>query len=160
MSPAFRPIWAPTRLSATNARVLGTATCSPAWASCSATPRHGVGLRQPVCFMPVSHLRSCGGKRKPFAQKRSSLTVNPVRPILKATKPLRSALRPHRLGAFLLPLIHLSFLLCSLPHRSEEHLTNAVFSRYLSPCLRRSNSLRLSLQAFRDALGQSALLQP
>jgi hypothetical protein len=50
--------------------------------------------------MPVSFLQLRGGKRKPFAKAAFLLTVIRERLIFKATKPIRSALRPSAWGLF------------------------------------------------------------
>jgi hypothetical protein len=110
ISLALSPMCAATRLQARSALFLGMVNLSPAWASCSAMPRPGVGLRQPDYFMPVFHLRFMWRQKKSVHQIGVALlTAIRGRGIYQVFRLIRSALRPLGLGAFLLPLIHLVF---------------------------------------------------
>ena len=64
------------------------------------------------------------------------------------------------LGGFSFAFASIVVPFCSLPRRSGKYAAGIVVSRNPSPNLRRSSSRRLSLRASRDALGQSAHLQP
>ena len=49
-------------------------------------------------------------QKKAVRSKAFVVDSEPCETYLEGDQTIRSALRPHRLGAFLLPLIHLSFL--------------------------------------------------